>query len=67
MQIHNLEKENIIKTDTSGDVLGLVLEQPDNTGKLRPVTFHSRKLINAEQNYNIYNHELLAIVEGFQK
>jgi hypothetical protein len=67
VQIHDPEKENIIKTDASGDALGLVLEQPDDTGKLRPVAFHSRKLTNAERNYDTHNRELLAIVEGFRK
>ena len=43
VQIHDPEKENIMKTDASGDILGLVLEQPDDTGRLRPVASHSRK------------------------
>ena len=50
-----------------GDVLGLVLKQPDNTGRLRLVTFYLRKFINAEQNYDTHDCELLAIIEGFQK
>ena len=33
------------------------------TGMLRPVAFYSRKLIGAEERYEIYDKEMLAIVE----
>jgi len=32
-------------------------------GMLRPVAFYSRKLIGAEERYEIYDKEMLAIVE----
>jgi hypothetical protein len=38
------------------------LSQKDNNRILHPVTFFSRKLLLAEYNYEIYNKELLAIV-----
>ena len=44
-----------------------VLAQLDKKRKLHPVVFLSRKLILAEQNYNIYNKEILAIVAVFKK
>lgn len=67
IQIHDPEKENVMKIDASGDAHGLVLEQSDNTGRLRPVAFYSRKFTSAEQNYDTHDRELLAIVEGFRK
>ena len=42
------------------------MTQPGPDGKPRPVAFHSRKLVQAELNYNIHNKELLAIVIAFK-
>ena len=42
------------------------LSQLDNGKQEKPVTFHSRKLIPAEQNYDIYDKELLAIIDMFK-
>ncbi|GMF82078.1 unnamed protein product [Aspergillus oryzae] len=36
-------------------------------GKLRPIAFESRKLVQAELNYDIHDKELLAIVSAFKK
>ena len=38
-------------------------QQYDVFGVLRPVNFYSRKCSPAEQNYDTYDRELLAIVE----
>ncbi|KAH6581742.1 hypothetical protein BASA61_008923 [Batrachochytrium salamandrivorans] len=38
--------------------------RPTNT--LRPVAFYSRQMNNAERNYDIYDKELLAVVESFK-
>ncbi|KAI0992802.1 hypothetical protein K3495_g15382, partial [Podosphaera aphanis] len=38
----------------------------DNNGELHPVAFMSKKLENAECNYEIYDKELLAIVRCFE-
>jgi len=35
--------------------------------RLHPVAFHSRKLNHAEPNYEIYDKELLAILEAFRE
>jgi len=44
--------------------LRAVISQRDpNDGLLHPITFHSRKFQSAEQNYEIYDKEMLAIVE----
>ena len=51
-----------METDASDDAIGGTLSQKDEEGNLRPVAFYSRKLGPAEQRYEIYDKELLAIV-----
>jgi hypothetical protein len=58
----DLKKPYIMETDTSDYVLGAVLIQKDDKEKKYPVIFWSRKIIPAEQNYNIHDKELLAII-----
>ena len=55
-----------METDTSGHAIGGVLFQEQN-GKWKPIAFLSRTMQPAEQNYEIYNKELLAIVEALVK
>ena len=52
--------------DASDFALGAILSQ--YLGKrLHPVAFHSRKLNNAERNYEIHDKELLAILDAFKE
>jgi len=61
-----LHRTTVIETDTTDIALGWILGQ--YLGKLlHPVGFHSRKLYNAEQNYEIHDNQLLAILEAFCK
>jgi hypothetical protein len=54
----------VVEADASEYALGAVVSQRDPTdGMLHPITFHSRKFNPAEQNYEIYDKEMLAIVE----
>jgi hypothetical protein len=62
----NLEKEKTLETDTSDYVIRIRLMQPGDDGKLHLIMFYSRKLIQAELNYDIYDKELLAIVVAFK-
>ena len=56
----------MIETDASDFALGSILSQ--YLGKrLHPVAFHSRKLNDAERNYEIHDKELLAILEAFRE
>ena len=41
-----------------------MLSQRGDDSKLHPISYYSRTLTAAEQNYDIYNRELLAMVEG---
>jgi hypothetical protein len=63
---HDPEKPTTIETDASDYAIGMRMTQPGDDGKPRPVTFHSRKLIQAELNYDIHDKELLAIVVAFK-
>ena len=63
----DLGKKIILKTDTSDQVLGLCLSQPDAKKQLHPVTYQLKKFFDLELNYNIHNKKLLAIVNAFKE
>ena len=50
-----------VETDTSGHAIGGVLSQEQDR-KWRPIVFLLRTIQLAEQNYEIYDKELLTIV-----
>jgi len=60
-------KPIIPQTDVSGFAIAGILNQYDVFGVLRPVDFYSRKCSPAEQNYDTYDRELLAIVETLKQ
>jgi hypothetical protein len=55
-----------LATDASDFALAAVLMQPDNSGSLHPVAYYSRKFTPAEINYEVYDKELLAVIEAFR-
>uniref|UniRef100_A0A670JJI7 Gypsy retrotransposon integrase-like protein 1 n=1 Tax=Podarcis muralis TaxID=64176 RepID=A0A670JJI7_PODMU len=55
-----------VETDASDRAVGAVLLQEDPQGNWRPCAFYSRKLSKAEQNYTIWDRELLAIHAAFK-
>ena len=55
-----------IETDALGHVIGEVLSQ-EQEEKWKPIAFLSRTMQPVERNYEIYNKELLAIVEALIK
>jgi len=55
-----------VETDTAGHAIEGVLSQ-EQEGKWKPITFLSRTMQPAERNYEIYDKELLAIVEALVK
>lgn len=59
----------VIETDASDFAIAGVLSQPspENAKILHPVAFYSRKLQPAELNYDIFNKEMLAIVEALKQ
>ncbi|KAH9274019.1 transposon Tf2-11 polyprotein [Batrachochytrium salamandrivorans] len=62
----NDEQPFILETDASDFAISGVLHQHDQSNTLRPVAFYSRQMNNAERNYDIYDKELLAVVEVIQ-
>ena len=60
-------KPIVLKTDASDYAIGAVCSQVDEKGVLHAVGFHSRKLKDAQRNYDIHDKELLAIVDGLKK
>jgi len=55
-----------VETDVSGHAIGGVLSQEQDR-KWKPIAFLSRTMQAAERNYEIYDKELLAIVEALAK
>jgi len=55
-----------VETDISGHAIGRVLSQ-EQEGKWKLITFLSRTMQAAERNYEIYDKELLAIMEALTK
>jgi hypothetical protein len=53
----------ILQTDMSGMALAGIPNQYDVFGVLSPVNFYSPKCSPAEQNYDTYERELLAMVD----
>ena len=56
------EEKFQVETDASGHAIGGVLSQ-EQEGKWRPIAFLLRIIQLAERNYEIYNKELLVVVE----
>ena len=55
-----------IETDASDLAIGATLLQ-ERDDKWHPVAYHSRKMSGAEQNYDIHDKELLAVVAALQQ
>ena len=58
-----LDKPFEVEVDPSGFALGGVLLQRQEDGRKHPVGYYSATLNEAQQNYDIYKLELLAIAE----
>jgi len=67
LQHFNPAKPIIFQTDASSFAIAGILNQYDGLGTLGPVNFYSRKCSSAEQNYDTYDRELLAIVETMKQ
>jgi hypothetical protein len=57
----------MVETDTSNLIITGVLSQYDDDNILHPVAYFSRKHSPAEINYEIYDKELLAIIQVLKK
>lgn len=60
------QKKFVLETDASDFAIGAVLSQPDSKNLLHPIAFYSRKMLPAERNYDIYDKELLAVIDALK-
>ena len=63
MAIPDLNKEMKVEADTSDYATGGVLLTKCENGKWRLVAFISKSLNATEQNYEIYNKEMLVVIQ----
>ena len=56
-----------IETDASKYATGAVLTQLDSNGDRHPISFISKTFSPAERNYEIYDRELLAIIQALEE
>ena len=54
-----------IEVDASDFAMGGILSQQQKEGIWRPIAFISKSLNSAEQNYEIYDKEMLAVMHAF--
>ena len=67
LAIFDPEREAILETDALNYAIGVYLTQKGNDGKIRTVAFYAYKIMGPELNYDIYNKELLAVVEALRE
>jgi hypothetical protein len=60
------KKQFEIKVDASNYAIGAVLMQKGDKNILHPVAFFSKTMNDTQRNYDVYNRELLALVETFR-
>jgi hypothetical protein len=64
------DRETHVEVDASGGAISGILSQlvptKDGMAQWRPIDFYSRKLIQAEYNYDTHDQELLAIVKSLE-
>ena len=66
LTIYDPDHKTRVEVDASGFATGAVLSQEGEDGKFHPIAFHSESMSDAEQNYEIYDKEMLAIIRALQ-
>ncbi len=66
LQHFNPDLPTILEADASDFALGAEVSQRGEDGRVHPIAFHSRKFNPAKMNYEIYDKEMLAIVESLE-
>jgi hypothetical protein len=56
----------VLECDASDYAIAGIISQYSNNDELRPIAFYGRTMIPAKLNYDIYDKELLVIVECFR-
>jgi hypothetical protein len=60
-------KPFFLKSDAFGYAFGTILSPKKKNERLHLIAFYSRKFTAVEINYEIYDKELLTIVDSFQE
>jgi RNase H-like domain found in reverse transcriptase len=63
----NYDKPFTLEADASQYAIGVILQQADDSGKLYPVRYYSKALMDVERGYDIHDRELLALVKGLKQ
>ena len=63
----NYNRDFIITCDACSTGYGGVLSQIDDDGRERPIAYHSKRFNQVQQNWSVYEQELLSIVECLKK
>ena len=66
LRFPDLSKPFFMQTDASKLGTGTVLLQKDDTGVSHPCAYLSQALVGAEQNYQVYDLELLAVIRALK-
>lgn len=66
LRLPNPSKPFVLETDASKHAYGAVLMQEDDNGDLHPCGFISKAFNQAERNYQIYDRELMAVIQGLK-
>lgn len=66
LQMFDPTQSCIMETDASDFAIAGVLSQRSNDDLLHPIAFYCRKRKSAELNYDIYDKEMLTIVDWFK-
>ena len=66
LRLPNLLKPFVMQTDASKLGTGVVLLQMDDAGVAHPCTYLSQALVGTEQNYQVYDLELLAVIHALK-
>ncbi|KIO03818.1 hypothetical protein M404DRAFT_78392, partial [Pisolithus tinctorius Marx 270] len=67
LRLPDLQKLFILHTDTSKLGTGAVLSQANDSGMLHPCAYMSQSLTRAEQNYQVYDLEMLAVMHALKQ
>ena len=66
LSLPDLNKPFAITTDASKDASGGILLQADSNGEWHPCSYLSQSFSPTERNYDIYDRELLAVIQGLK-
>ncbi|SAL96256.1 hypothetical protein [Absidia glauca] len=67
LQLFDPDLPCTIETDASNFAIAGVINQTGSDGILHPIAFYSRKMLPAEVNYDVYDKEMLAIIDSFKQ